>query len=186
LSTSRAYLNRASQQALAGLRAPPPPEIVSPPADQQANPRELVRLLMRSDASAPRRAREALEALEAIDPVRDDAVLVASELVSNAVLHAGCDASDEIELLAELRPAVLRLTITDRGRSGKLPKVRGAEYRGPGGRGLRVVQALARRWGSERRKGTVVWAELPLDAAGAQSAGGSDPSRHAARGGSAP
>ncbi len=130
--------------------------------DSRAQPRELVRLVMASDATAPRRAREALRALPAIDSVRDDAILVASELVSNAVVHSGSDPSEEIELVAELGRGALRLVVTDPGHSDRRPTVRGAEYPGPGGRGLRVVEALAGRWGRERRGGTVVWVELPV------------------------
>jgi anti-sigma regulatory factor (Ser/Thr protein kinase) len=119
---------------------------------------------MRSDDTAPRRARDALRALDPIGPVRDDAVLVASELVSNAVLHAGSDPSEEIELIVEVEQGALRLVVTDPGHSDRVPAVRGLEYGGPGGRGLRVVEALARRWGRERRGGTVVWVELSLEA----------------------
>jgi anti-sigma regulatory factor (Ser/Thr protein kinase) len=125
---------------------------------------------MRSDATAPRRAREALRAIDAIDRVRDDAILVASELVSNAVQHAGSDPSEEIELVAELRRSELRLVVTDPGHSARTPTVRGPEYLGPGGQGLRVVDALAHRWGRERGGGTVVWAELSLEAAGPRPA----------------
>lgn len=132
--------------------------------DSRVQPRGLLRLLMRSDATAPRRAREALRVLAAIDSIRDDALLVASELVSNAVVHSGSDPSEEIELVAELERSALRLVVTDPGHSDQMPTVRGSEYGGPGGRGLRVVEALARRWGRERRGGTVVWVELPLEA----------------------
>ena len=130
-----------------------------------------MRLLLRCDSGAPQRAREALRALAAIDLVRDDAILVASELVSNSVMHGGCDPGEEIEVLAQLEPDALRLTITDRGSSGQIPTPRGPEYRGPGGMGLRVVDALARRWGSEHRNGTTVWAELSLDVAAHEPAG---------------
>jgi anti-sigma regulatory factor (Ser/Thr protein kinase) len=118
---------------------------------------------MRSDSSAPGLAREALRTVAAIDLVRSDAILVASELVSNAVVHAGCDPGEEIELVVEMRSNAVRLAITDRGCSDKAPTVRGPEYRGPGGRGLRLVDTLTRCWGVERRIGTLVWAELSLD-----------------------
>jgi anti-sigma regulatory factor (Ser/Thr protein kinase) len=124
---------------------------------------ELLRLLMRCDSSAPRRAREALRTVAAIDLVRSDAILLASELVSNAVLHAGCEPGEEIELIVEMSSNAVRLAITDRGCSDKAPTVRGPEHRGPGGLGLRIVETLAHRWGVERRIGTLVWAELSLD-----------------------
>jgi anti-sigma regulatory factor (Ser/Thr protein kinase) len=126
-------------------------------------PGELLRLLMRCDASAPRRAREALRTVAAIDLVRSDAILVASELVSNAVMHAGCEPGEAIEFVVEMRSNAVRLAITDRGCSENTPTVRGPEYRGPGGLGLRIVETLAHRWGVERRIGTLVWADLSLD-----------------------
>jgi anti-sigma regulatory factor (Ser/Thr protein kinase) len=126
-------------------------------------PEELLRVLMRCDASAPRRARDALRTVAAIDLVRSDAILVASELVSNAVMHTGCEPGEEIELVVEMRSNAVRLEITDRGCSENTPTVRGPEYRGPGGLGLRIVETLAHRWGVERRIGTLVWAEFSLD-----------------------
>lgn len=131
--------------------------------DDQA--RDVLRLRMRCDGRAPQRARRAVGALVAIDPVRDDAILVASELVSNSVMHGGCDPGEEIELVAQLEPDALRLTVIDLGRSGRTPTRRGSEYHGPGGMGLRLVDAVARRWGTEQREGTIVWVELSLDGA---------------------
>jgi anti-sigma regulatory factor (Ser/Thr protein kinase) len=122
---------------------------------------------MRCDSSAPRLAREALRTVVAIDLVRSDAILVVSELVSNAVMHAGCEPGEEIELVVEMRSSAVRLAVADRGCSDKAPIVRGPEYRGPGGLGLRIVQTLAHCWGVERRIGTLVWAELSLDPPGA-------------------
>jgi anti-sigma regulatory factor (Ser/Thr protein kinase) len=132
-------------------------------SDMRGRPGELLRLLMRCDSSAPRLARDALRTVVAIDLVRSDAILVASELVSNAVMHAGCEPGEEIELVVEMRPNAIRLEITDRGCSENTPTVRGPEYRGPGGLGLRIVETLAHCWGVERRVGTLVWAELSLD-----------------------
>ena len=132
-------------------------------SDMRGPPGELLRLLMRCDSSAPRLARDALRAVAAIDLVRSDAILVVSELVSNAVMHAGCEPGEEIELVVEMRSTAVRLAITDRGCSDEAPTVRGPEYPGPGGLGLRIVETLAHCWGVERRSGTLVWAELSLD-----------------------
>jgi hypothetical protein len=133
-----------------------------------ASPPDLLRVLLPCDPSAPALTREALRGLPGIESIRDDAILVASELVSNAVLHARCDPSERIELIAQLETDALRLTIIDQGQSGAIPTLRGSQYRGSGGWGLRVVEAIARRWGSERRDGTLVWAELSLGAVGAE------------------
>lgn len=141
-------------------------------SDIRGQPRELLRLMMRCDSSAPRLAREALRTVAAIDLVRADAILVVSELVTNAVMHAACEPGEKIELVVEMRPNAVRLAITDRGRSDKAPTVRGPEYRGPGGLGLRIVQTLARSWGFEQRIGTLVWAELSLESSPKQNGAG--------------
>lgn len=123
---------------------------------------ELLRLRLRCDASAPALARRALAKLTAIEPVRDDALLIVSELASNAVMHSGCLPEEEFEVRAQLVPAGLRIAVTDHGRSGTTPVRRQTNNPGPGGMGLRVVELLSRRWGSERNSHVVVWAELAL------------------------
>ncbi len=117
---------------------------------------------LRCDSSAPRRAREAVAKLDVLGAVRDDALLVVSELASNAVRHSGCNSSDEVVLLAELVPGALRLAVIDQGRSGGSPTRRERDPLTPGGMGLRVVETIARRWGAERRGQVKVWAELAL------------------------
>jgi anti-sigma regulatory factor (Ser/Thr protein kinase) len=117
---------------------------------------------MRCDTSAPRLARQALERLMEIRPVRDDALLVASELTSNAVRHSGAAPAGEIELRAQLVPDGVLIEVIDEGRSGDIPHARASEAEAPGGFGLPVVEAISRRWGSERVRGTRVWAELRL------------------------
>ncbi len=44
-----------------------------------------------------------------------------AELVANAVLHAGCEPEDLIEMIAELDPSALRITVVDTARSGSTP-----------------------------------------------------------------
>ncbi|MCN9244556.1 ATP-binding protein [Streptomyces sp. RY43-2] len=91
-----------------------------------------------------------------------DAVLLVSELTTNAVLH-----TDSGRLLCGLTltgdERRLRIELHDDGRT----PVRPPECRvGPdeeSGRGLLLVQQLADRWGSARStraEGKVVWAEL--------------------------
>jgi anti-sigma regulatory factor (Ser/Thr protein kinase) len=98
-----------------------------------------------------------------IEPVRDDALLITSELVSNAVKHSGCGPADEVEVVAELTPGGVLIAVTDPGRSGGTPARMAAGSTWGGGLGLRIVEHLARRWGAERRDGLRVWAELPLE-----------------------
>jgi anti-sigma regulatory factor (Ser/Thr protein kinase) len=95
-------------------------------------------------------------------PVLEDALLVTSELASNAVIHSGSRPSEELELTAELVPEGVRIAVTDAGRSQRQPAIRPWDGNAPGGFGLRVVQALGRRWGALRDGGLCVWVELPL------------------------
>ncbi len=125
-------------------------------------PAELLHLRLPCEPSAPRQARQALQQLDEIAPVVDDVLLVASELTTNAVRHSGAAPGSEIELRAALAPGAVVIEVIDEGRSDSSPEVRPADASLPGGFGLPVVAAVARRWGSERRDGLRVWAELPL------------------------
>src|SRR5512142_287482 len=102
---------------------------------------EILRLRLRCHASAPRLARRAVESLEAITPVRDEALLVTSELASNAVMHSGSLPAEEIELKAELIPEGVRIAVTDAGRSNTDPAICPPDDGRPSGFGLRVVAA---------------------------------------------
>lgn len=123
---------------------------------------ELLRRRLPCDSSAPQLARHALHPLTAIEPVRDDALLITSELVSNAVRHSGGGPADEVEVVAELTSEGVVIAVTDPGRSGSTPARLAAGSAWGGGLGLRIVEDLARRWGAERRDGLRVWAEIAL------------------------
>jgi anti-sigma regulatory factor (Ser/Thr protein kinase) len=125
-------------------------------------PGEILRLRLRCDASAPRLARRAIERLEALAPVKDEALLVTSELTTNAVMHSGADATEEIEVKAELVSDMVRIVVKDRHRSRSEPALRDGEANIPGAIGLRVIETLGRRWGAEHGEGLSVWVELPL------------------------
>ncbi|HEY5196388.1 MAG TPA: ATP-binding protein [Solirubrobacteraceae bacterium] len=111
---------------------------------------------------APRLARQALRGVLGSRRVGDDAALVVSELVTNAVQHSGCDPEQTIRLDALLSAGCVRIAVHDPGRSGQTPRVRDEVPAQAGGRGLRLVEQLARRWGSDHRDGRLVWAELAL------------------------
>ncbi len=86
----------------------------------------------------------------------EDALLVVSELVTNAALHAG--GCHELVLTAG---DTLRIDVVD-GAPG-LPRARPAAGRPgvPGGHGLHIVQRLCERWGVYTHgTGKVVWAEI--------------------------
>lgn len=88
----------------------------------------------------------------------EDVLLVVSELVTNACLHA--------EGPAELRIAcdnkVLRIEVSDRGAGTPSPRTPHRAGR-PGGHGMFIVQRLCLDWGVVRAPGAAgktVWAEL--------------------------
>ncbi|MFH9429071.1 ATP-binding protein [Streptomyces sp. NPDC017615] len=87
----------------------------------------------------------------------DDAVLVASELVANAVRHAR---RESVRVVVERStPGTVRVAVADFSRS--LPEPRTPNDHDESGRGLVVVMALATNWGTdERHWGKVVWADL--------------------------
>jgi len=88
---------------------------------------------------------------------RDDAALLVTELVTNVVDHVGGDAVLTLEV--ELSDAWLRIGVVDG--SAVRPVVRELNHVRPRGRGLRLVQAIADRWGSDEvGDGKRVWLEL--------------------------
>ncbi len=88
-------------------------------------------------------------------------MLVASELVTNAVVHSGCDSDDIVSIELQLGPEAVVCSVSDPGRSGG--EAEPAPVGGlNGGFGLRVVEQLSSAWGSERVDGGRyrVWAEV--------------------------
>ncbi|MFI1354036.1 ATP-binding protein [Streptomyces sp. NPDC020898] len=80
--------------------------------------------------------------------------LLVSELVTNAVLHA----ASRFRLTLSAAHGVLRCEVTDTGR--RTPRVIGAGA-AESGRGMFLVDALARRWGCHQEgPGKTVWFEL--------------------------
>ena len=87
----------------------------------------------------------------------DRAVLLASELVTNAVVHA----RTELQLRVELRGELLHLAVRDGSpRLRRLVTIPDPEAKG--GRGLWLVEQLARAWGVNRHPdgGKVIWCTL--------------------------
>ncbi|MDH2392810.1 ATP-binding protein [Streptomyces sp. HNM0663] len=92
--------------------------------------------------------------------VRDTALLIVSELVTNAVVHTG-GALVACELL--MQAEYLRITVQDQGVAPTGPHVCRVsdEERG---RGLLLVETVSSAWGTYAAgtgAGRVVWAELP-------------------------
>jgi hypothetical protein len=107
-----------------------------------------------NDPGAPRAARAALEPLFPADgPLADDVALVASELVSNVVLH-----TDDGGRMDAWDDDPLRLEVRDHNTDLPLP---GGDSDDICGRGLKIVQGVADRWGtSSVDDGKLIWAEF--------------------------
>lgn len=91
--------------------------------------------------------------------LRGDALLVASELVTNAVRHGG----RLVRLDLELQPETLRIAVSDG--SSVLPRPREADdHDREMGRGLLILGELSSSWGVENGPdgGKQVWAALPV------------------------
>ncbi|HSN06002.1 MAG TPA: ATP-binding protein [Candidatus Angelobacter sp.] len=98
-----------------------------------------------------------------IDGARDDAVLLASELCSNVIRHAGTPMV--VGVLWDPVAHVVRVSVRDDAPG--LPAVRTTSEDQPSGRGLRIIDRIAQRWGVRRLpRGKVVWFEVRTDARG--------------------
>ncbi|MCM1969174.1 ATP-binding SpoIIE family protein phosphatase [Streptomyces sp. NPDC002812] len=114
------------------------------------------------EETAPGRARRfARRALArwGLEELEDSLELLVSEVVTNAVRYA-----ERPVTLRLLRTDVLRCEVGDD--SPQLPRQRRARDDDEGGRGLFLVNRMARRWGATRlSSGKVVWFELALPTA---------------------
>jgi anti-sigma regulatory factor (Ser/Thr protein kinase) len=92
----------------------------------------------------------------------EDVLLVVSELVTNACLHA--DGPEQLQVSCNAK--VLRLEVVDLGTGTPAPRTPHRAGR-PGGHGMFIVQRLCLDWGVIRHAdgiGKTVWAELAAPA----------------------
>ena len=117
----------------------------------------LLHLELPASEKAPRMARDAVAALDgALGDVREDTLLLVSELVTNSVLHTDVDADAPVALTVQVADDRIRVEVSDPG-SGFAPDADAAE----GGWGLRLVEMLSMRWGVEPQGGgSLVWFEM--------------------------
>jgi len=116
-----------------------------------------------SNAAIVRRSIAADLASRSVAPDRiDDVVLVASELVSNAVMHTAGDlVNDELDVTWDIQPDCVLVRVVDA--SPELPAPRSTNPEDIRGRGLSIVAALALDWGVRRTSGgKQVWARVPI------------------------
>ena len=115
-------------------------------------------------AAVPRSAAQARRALETLlfdrgvnGEIKDFAVLVVSELVTNAIRHG----REPIAFRAQVTDQLVRIEVSDSAAS------LGGDVNDPGpwstsGRGLAIVEAVSREWGVDWHgdAGKTVWADL--------------------------
>jgi anti-sigma regulatory factor (Ser/Thr protein kinase) len=88
------------------------------------------------------------------------ALLVLSELVTNAVLHG----TAPIQVAVTSKDDILRIEVTDGDARIDGLVVQHGRTDSPGGRGLHIVNSVARDWGmTVHANGKTVWADVELD-----------------------
>ena len=91
------------------------------------------------------------------EDVIDDASLLASELMSNAVKHGG----GVVDMQIEAEDGLLHVGVRDD--AGGVPTVSQADATSSGGRGMWIVQSIAQDWGTDPDgAGKTVWFDLSL------------------------
>ena len=134
-----------------------------------AGPRSSAERTFSGDRTAVGQARrfvaEVLTGWDLDDDVVETARMCASELVTNAVIHAASDTT----VTVRCDDTHVLLLVRDEGSHNRV-RMQGDEPERISGRGLALVQALSSAWDVEQSTdGTLVWCELELPPADAAS-----------------
>lgn len=120
-----------------------------------------------AEQTSPRDARRFVRDLlsDQVEELLDTVELLLTEMVTNAVVHAGSGSTVSVQLLADH----VHVEVRDRDRRAVQPRLVNDDAES--GRGLALVEALARSWGTTPfADGKIVWfdvdrpAPLPSDA----------------------
>ena len=104
-------------------------------------------------------ARQFVRRSLAASPAAGDAELLTSELAANGIQHTASGAST-FEVVICRRPATARIAVIDTG-APTTPAPASPGSLDASGRGLALLEALARQWGHQgNRHGRVVWFEI--------------------------
>jgi anti-anti-sigma factor len=142
-----APLYRSRAEAVAAAGDMPPPARVRSPLPRTAAALAVARNLVR-DACVAWNQRHLV----------DDAELIVSEIVANAVQHAG----GPVDLVLTHRPRYLHMSVRDRSTVAPVRTMPSPETL-LGGRGLLLLDAIATGWGTtETGDGKAVWATLRI------------------------
>jgi two-component sensor histidine kinase len=111
---------------------------------------------------ARRRLMSDLIEADVYDSAVCDVALVISELFSNALRHAAPLPGAKIRVTWRIDEVCVHLAVSDGG-GPTVPELGEPTQGATGGRGLRIVQKLSVRWGTNAGEdGTTVWAEVPV------------------------
>lgn len=95
-----------------------------------------------------------------------DAALLTSELATNAIQHTASGQGGTFEIVICRRPAAVRIAVIDAG-SPSIPTLTSPDCLNASGRGLALVEALARQWGHQgNQRSRIVWFDLDLPVTG--------------------
>jgi anti-sigma regulatory factor (Ser/Thr protein kinase) len=133
------------------------------PLQQSSSPGLHLEMLARPESVAL--ARDAVRDCIAVPrAVLDDLMLVVSELVTNAVRHAGLAGEDTVLLAVSCLGDSVHVTVTDRGPGFDRARAEAKIPSEHGGWGLDIVTRLSQAWGVIPGAG-VVWADVAADEA---------------------
>ena len=123
-----------------------------------------IRRVLAARPEAAAKARHAVRALPVAPPARNKLELLVSELVANAVLHAGLAPDEPVSVDITTGPDRARLAVRDPGSGFEAPAAPGPDLLAEGGRGCLIVDAVADAWGVESDpSGCTVWCEVDID-----------------------
>ena len=146
--------------ALLAIRCPGPPALLAR-GTLEGDAEPMLEVAIPGGPAAPRAARHALSTAVGArlsTHALADALIIVSELATNAIRHGGAPTEDdELTLHAAILPGGLRLEVSDPG-PGFEPGGHGP--RPDGGYGLQLLDRLATRWGVAGSAPVTVWVEL--------------------------
>ena len=119
------------------------------------------------DARVPAQARRLVRCLEhSVDHAElENIELLVTELVTNAIRHAGLHAEGWVGVEFLVSSDVVRVEVADPGRGFDPHVLPGAGEERGSGWGLFLVDHLSRRWGVHHDEFTRVWFEVPVSPA---------------------
>jgi anti-sigma regulatory factor (Ser/Thr protein kinase) len=101
-----------------------------------------------------------LQVLGEDHPCAETAVRLASELVTNSLMHSRSRDGGAVGIAVLMSPSSARVEVRDAG-SRTVPRITSASPLGEGGRGLRLVDAMSDDWGHWRSEnGRTTWFEI--------------------------